>query len=131
MGYYNARLTGNFMLLPYTVNDRAYSASATFYLAKVPSIKHSSNPQIEGLYSLERQYWSQNRLDSLKHFSGHLELVLVKFGYFFLWPQFVLPFAISIFYLQDAKIRFFLLQFLLCFLGMVAVVWSQPHYAAP
>ena len=131
MGYYNARLTGNFMLLPYTVNDRAYSAAPHFIWQKSLPIKHSSNPQIEGLYSLERQYWSQNRLDSLKHFRGHLELVLVKFGYFFLWPQFVLPFAISIFYLQDAKIRFFLLQFLLCFLGMVAVVWSQPHYAAP
>jgi hypothetical protein len=31
---------------------------------------------------------------------------------------------------KDSKLRFLVYQFGLCFVGMVAVVWSQPHYAA-
>jgi len=132
VGYYNFRLTGNSLLLPYVANDRVYSAAPHFIWQSSLPVRHSNNPQIEGLYLLERSYWENNRLNSIKHFLGHLGLVSTKFSYFFLWPQFLIPFVSAILFLpEDSKLRFLVFQFALCFVGMVAVLWSQPHYAAP
>jgi hypothetical protein len=131
MGYYNWRATNNPLLFPYTVNDRMYSATPHFIWQRSAPPLHSPNPQLESLFAWERQYWGDNRLDSLRHLTLHVGLVAFKFAYFFLWPQLLVPFALSVFLLRDTKIRFFFLQFFVCFLGMIAVVWSQPHYAAP
>ena len=131
MGYYNWRATNNSLLFPYTVNDRMYTNTPHFIWQHAAAPMHSANPQIESLFAWERQYWSNNRLDSLGHLMAHVALVAFKFAYFFLWPQFLIPFTLAVFLLRDTKIRFFFLQFLICFSGMVAVVWSQPHYAAP
>ena len=131
MGYYNWRGTHDVFLFPYTVNDRTYSDSPHFIWQRASAPRHSGNPQLEGLYAWERRYWEDNRLDGIGHLVRHVSLVLIKFTYFFLWPQFLFPFALVFFLAHDIKVRFFLLHFLLCFAGMVAVVWSQPHYAAP
>jgi hypothetical protein len=74
---------------------------------------------------------AQNRPNTAGQFVSHAMVVTLKFAYFFLWPQFILPFALAPFLLRDTKIRFFFFHFLLCLLGMVLVVWSLPHYAAP
>jgi hypothetical protein len=131
MGYYNWRGTHNVFLFPYTVNDRTYGNSPHFIWQHASAPRHSVNPQLESLFAWERQYWEDNRLDSVAHFVRHVSLVLIKFAYFFLWPQFLFPFALVAFLIHDIKVRFFFLHFLICFVGMVAVVWSQPHYAAP
>jgi hypothetical protein len=131
MGFYNWRGTHNALIFPYVVNDQTYGNAPHFVWQHAMAPRHSVNPQLEGLYAWERQYWSEHRMDSAKHLARHFAFVVVKFAYFFLWPQFFFPFALAFFLVRDIKIRFFLLQFLICFLGMVAVVWSQPHYAAP
>jgi hypothetical protein len=131
MGYYNWRGTNNPLLFPYTLNDRMYSSTPHFIWQHATAPLHSNNPQLESFFAWQRQYWGNHRPDSLRHLSFHIALVAFKFAYFFLWPQFLIPFALAVFLLRDAKIRLFFLQFLVCFLAMVAVVWSQPHYAAP
>ncbi len=130
MGYYNWRGTHDAFLFPYKVNDQAYG-TLTFIWQHSPALLHSANPQIENLYDWERWYVAHNRTATAGQLVSHASVVALKFAYFFLWPQFILPFAFSAFLLRDTKIRFFLLHFLFCFLGMVIVVWSLPHYAAP
>jgi hypothetical protein len=131
MGYYNWRGTHNAFLFPYTVNDHTYGNAPHFIWQAAAAPRHSNSPQLESVYAWERSYWANNRLDSIGHLAQHVLLVAIKFIYFFLWPQFLLPFAVIVFFLRDIKIRFFFSIFLICFLGMIAVVWSQPHYAAP
>lgn len=130
MGYYNWRGTHDPFLFPYKVNDQAYG-TVTFIWQHSPPLLHSANPQIDYLYDWERRFVAHNRPNTAGQLLGHASVVALKFAYFFLWPQFILPFALSLFLLRDAKIRYFFLHFLFCFLGMVFVVWSLPHYAAP
>jgi hypothetical protein len=131
MGYYNWRGTHNALLFPYSVNDHTYGNAPHFIWQAAAAPRHSSNPQLEAIYVWERSYWANNRLDSIGHLTEHVSSVAIKFIYFFLWPQFLLPFTAVVFFLRDIKIRFLFSTFLICFLGMIAVVWSQPHYAAP
>jgi hypothetical protein len=131
MGYYNWRGTHDVFLFPYAVNDQAYGNAPNFIWQRASAPRHSENPQLESLFAWERSYWNDNRSDSVRHFAHHVSLVAIKFTYFFLWPQFVLPFAAAVFLVRDIKVRFFLVTCLFCFLGMIGVVWSQPHYAAP
>jgi hypothetical protein len=131
MGYYNWRGTHNVFLFPYTVNDHTYGNAPHFIWQAAAAPRHSNSPQLESVYAWERAYWANNRLDSIGHLTHHVSLVAIKFIYFFLWPEFLLPFIGIVFLLRDIKIRFCFSTFLICFLGMIAVVWSQPHYAAP
>ncbi len=131
MGYYNWRGTHDVFLFPYTVNDQTYGNSPHFVWQHASAPRHYRNPQLESVYAWERRYWQDNRINSVAHLARHVSLVFIKFAYFFLWPQFLFPFGLVAFILRDIKVRFFLLHFLICFAGMVAVVWSQPHYAAP
>lgn len=131
MGYYNWRGTHSVFLFPYTVNDQTYGNSPHFVWQHASAPRHYRNPQLEAVYAWERLYSQNNRINSVAHLVRHVSLVSIKFAYFFLWPQFLFPFGLAAFIICDVKVRFFLLHFLICFVGMVAVVWSQPHYAAP
>lgn len=131
MGYYNLRGTHDIFLFPYSVNDRVYGNAPHFIWQQALPPRHSENPQLEAMFTWERQYWEDNRLDGVRHLVKHASLVAIKITYFFLWPQFLLPLAVGVLCVRDNKVRFFLPQFFFCLLGMVVVVWSQPHYAAP
>jgi hypothetical protein len=132
LGYYNWRLTGNPFLFPSILNDRQYSSVPTFVWQKMRPALHYTNPQFEYTYNLwERQYWLRHTLNGTRQFLSHVELVAKKFIYFFLWPELCLPLLALPWLLRDRKIRLLLLQFILCFVGLFLVVWSQPHYAAP
>jgi hypothetical protein len=131
MGYYNWRGTHDALLFPYTVNDNTYGNAPHFIWQRAFAPRQSGNPQLDAFGAWQRQYWEGAKLDSIKHLARHVLLVVGKFVYFFLWPQFIFPFVLAAFLIRDSKIRFFLFHFLLCILGIVAVVWSQPHYAAP
>jgi hypothetical protein len=117
MGYYNWRGTHDVLFFPYTVNDQTYSNSPHFIWQRASAPRHSGNPQLESLYAWERRYWEDNQLDSIGHLVRHVSLVLMKFTYFFLWPQFLFPFVLAFFLAHDIKARFFFLHFLLCFAG--------------
>jgi hypothetical protein len=131
MAYYNLRGTNNPLLFPYTLNDKTYACSPNFVWQHPLPIRYFQNEQMQSICDWEFQYWAQNRLDTVRHFAGHVAAVLVKPAYFYLWPQFLPVIAITPFLLLDRKIRFFAIVFVLCGVGMIAVAWTQPHYAAP
>jgi hypothetical protein len=124
MGYYNWRLTGNPLLLPYVVNDRTYLSTPHFFWQGLEPPIRQSNPQLDDFYNRwARTYWLQYR------FAVHLRAA--KFVYFFLWPELCVALIALPWLWRDRRIRFLLIQFVFCFAGLSAVVWFEPHYAAP
>ncbi len=94
-------------------------------------MKYFANDQLQSICEWEVQFWGQNRLDGVRHFAAHLVAVFGKSAYFYLWPQFLPVIAVTPFLFHDRKIRFFSMVAAICAVGMIAVAWSQPHYAAP
>ncbi len=132
MGYYNWRLTGNPLLFPEVLNERMYASSPEFIWQKLGPALHYRNAQFETIYNgWTRDYWAKNRVDSIPNAARHAGIVLVKFIYFFLWPELCIPLLALPWILRDRRIRFLNIQMALCFLGWFAVVWFIPHYAGP
>ena len=124
MGYYNWRLTGNPLLLPYVVNDRAHLSTPHFVWQKLAPPIPQHNPQMESFYNdWSRRFWLRSR------FAVHMRVG--KFVYFYLWPELCIPLIALPWLLRDRRIRFSILQFGFSFTGLLAVIWFEPHYAAP
>jgi hypothetical protein len=131
MGYYNWRGTNNALVFPYKLNDKAYACSPNFIWQQPIPIHNFQNDQLQTICDWEVQYWNQNRLDTVRHFAAHVIAVVGKCAYFYLWPQFLPLIAVTPFLFHDRKVRFLGIVLALCTVGMIAVAWSQPHYAAP
>jgi len=122
--YYNWRGTGHPFLTPYQVNDRAYISTPPFAWQRLRAPLHYLNPQFEAFYNTwARSYWLRMR------FAVHWRVA--KFAYFYLWPELGLPFLAFPWLWGRRKTRFLLIQFVFCFAVMMAIVWFEPHYAAP
>jgi hypothetical protein len=123
-GYYNWRGTESPFLFPYVLNERTYLSTPPFAWQHLTPPAHFSSPQLEFFYNQwARSYWQRMR------FAVHWRAG--KFFYFFLWPELCVPFLALPWLLRDRRIRFLLVQFVICFAGMMTVVWFEPHYAAP
>jgi hypothetical protein len=128
MAYYNWRLTGDALLLPHTLRTRTYHSSALFLWQHPRPPMHYGNPQFEEFYNgWERQNylhtWSDVRRVSLEKVD-RLGSTFFWWGAILLLPG--LPFA-----MRDKKMRLLVVMLSIGALGIFAVVWSFPHYAAP
>ncbi len=131
-GYYNWRLTGNPLLLPYVLNDRTYYTSPTFVWQKAGPELHYGNPQLEAFYNgWVRPYTAANRMDGFRHALRHLTTVGGKFIYFFMWTELCVPLFAVAWVWRDRRVRFLVIQAALCGVGFLAVLWFEPHSAAP
>jgi hypothetical protein len=132
MGYYNWRGTGNVLLFPYVVNDRMYSNTPHFIWQKLRPPLHYPNPQFERFYGgWERSFWVNRHYIGFSRLAERTGWELMKFTYFFLWPALAAPFVTLPWMMRDRRTRLLLAQFVICFVGLVLVIWSEPHYAAP
>lgn len=132
MGYYNWRGTGHPYLFPYIVNDRTYSVAPNFVWQKLGPARHYLNPQFEDFYNgWELNYWTRNHISGLRTAVKHAGLVGLKFVHFYLWPELCIPLITLPLLLRGWKVRFLALQAGICFVGWYAVLWVEPHYAAP
>jgi hypothetical protein len=122
MGYYDWRVTGNVFVHPHALYQREYMNYPVFvWQTAGPTLKYS-NPQFESFFNSyvrnpfsEYSPWSKCR----------------TFWQFFLGIVLWIPFVTLPWLIRDRKIRILLLQFFLSALGLLAVVWFFPHYAAP
>jgi hypothetical protein len=132
IGYYNWRLTGNALLFPEALNERTYSSSPDFIWQQPGLRLHYLNAQFEFFYNgWARDYWSRNRIDSLGGAAKHAGLVIVKFTYFFMWPELCLPLVIVPWMVHNRRVKYLFIQLGLCFLGWFSPIWFLPHYASP
>jgi hypothetical protein len=127
-GYYNWRLTGNALLMPHVLRTRTYHSSALFLWEHPSPPLHYDNPQFEDFYNnFERENYQNTWSDALR--VSHEKLFRLG-NTFFWWGALLLlpglPFA-----LRDKKMRLQVFTIALGALGVFAVTWSFPHYAAP
>jgi hypothetical protein len=128
IGYYNWRLTGDAFLLPHALRTRNYHSSALFLWQHPSAPLHYNNQQFEEFYNgWERQNYHHTWSDVRRVSEEKLDRLGSTFfwwGALLLLPG--LPFALS-----DKKMRLLVVTLTIGVLGVFAVVWSFPHYAAP
>jgi hypothetical protein len=132
MGYYNWRVTGNPLLFPYTVNDRTYLSStpALLWQKAAPQTGYA-NPQFEAVDGHSREIWETGRADSIRKAAHQFWFRIKTFGLFFLWPELCVPLLAFLWIVRDRRIRFLIIQTVICLSGYLLVAWFFPHYAAP
>ncbi len=138
VGYYNWRGTGKATVFPYVVNDQTYfSTPAVVWQKERPKI-HYANPQFDAFYNKwVPDLWRTGPITVLRT-GKYSASTLAKVGYMFMWPDlsfFIWPelcvLVVALPYLLlNRRTRFFLVQTIVCFLGLLLVSWAQPHYIA-
>jgi hypothetical protein len=128
MAYYNWRLTNNPILFPHFIEDRGFVTTPAFlWEHSKPPLKYA-NRQFEAFYnnwmpSLYQTSWSGAK--------KNIRETVTQFWKFFLGPAFTIPFLTLPWLVRDRKMRLPLIQFGLSSIGLLAIVWFHPHYAAP
>lgn len=128
-GYYNYRVTGNPLLMPYMVNHRIYGQAPLFLWQKLlapPPYHHAVMREFYehglGIYRYERT------------FNGFLwtclNRVWMMWG-FYLGPALSIPLLAFPCIVRDRKMRFPLVASAVLALGLAFETWMLPHYAAP
>jgi hypothetical protein len=128
IGYYNWRVTRNPALFPYVLNQRTYETEPLF-LWQSARPKHAyNNAQLDLFYNT----WTRSQYH--RSWPDIQAVTLSKFKNFwgtFLGPVCVLPAFMLPWVLRDLRSRFFVITFAVSCLGLLSVVWSLGHYAAP
>ena len=130
MGYYNYRLFGNPVTLPYTV-DRAQYGVAPYF------VWESERPEPLYRHEVMRRFYEQQELDGFQkihNVSGFVPQTVLKAaegilffaGIVLLVPLFMLRRA-----LLDRRIRFLVLCALVLIAGQLVEIFLFPHYLAP
>jgi hypothetical protein len=129
MGYYNQRVFGNPLQLPYTQNRAHYAVAPVFpwqAVAPEPTYNHKA---MRDFYL----GWELRDFRSFRTPAGFAE----KSGWkayslwlFYIGPALTLPFAVLPFMI-GARIRFMWIAGLIAAVGMAVEVFFNPHYAAP
>jgi len=128
MAYYNYRVTGNPLTLPYQAHDRQYDMVSMFAWSKagVQPVYH---------HEVMRRFWAVWHVDQVNTANGamaevfRLKLWAVYDFYFGLWPLLIPP-LIWPYALKSTEERltvFFLIAFVL---ALVPITGFAPHYAA-
>lgn len=130
MGYYNYRVFGNPLTLPYQVNRATYAAAPVF-------IWQSARPQPVYRHAAMRDFYMKWELKDYRQArtpGGFLTRTIQKvwtailfvFGIALLPPLVMLPWA-----LQDRRLRYFVIAGSVFVTGLALNVWLFPHYLAP
>ncbi len=128
MLYYNWRVTQNPFLFPHTLDDQLHlSVSAFVWPALKPPMQYL-NHQFDVFYN----HWVRNQYahtwEDFKRISWNKVIIFQRA---FLGVALVVPFITLPWVLFDRRMRLIIVQCTLCSLGMLAIVWFNPHYAAP
>jgi hypothetical protein len=133
MAYFNWRVTGNAMTLPYRLHTQQYMSVPLFFWEKPPPPKIYSNEQLRHHYSVYEP-WVYN---SQTTFGGWLWGLGAKFYKF--WEQFLLrelvltagflalPFAVR----GHWRTQVAVLYLLIFAIGWAIIPWFEHHYPAP
>jgi len=130
MGYYDYRVFGNPLTLPYTV-DRAQYATAPYF------VRQAQRPEPTYRHRVIRDFYNRNELDAFKKIhslSGFVPQTLLKAsrGMLFYAGILLLPPLIMLRrVMHDRRIRFLLACVLVLIAGQLIEIFLIPHYLAP
>jgi hypothetical protein len=124
LAYYDWRVTGDPLLLPWTLYHREYYNYPVFAWQDPGPPLHYDNPQFECYFlHWQRESWAPWGERSWKTAAIWWRTFL---GVTLTIPLIALPWA-----LRERRIRLVAIQFALCAAALLSVAWYQPHYAAP
>lgn len=128
LGYYDARVFGNSLTLPYTINRATYATAPYFVWQKLRPEPVYPDAEMRRFYDVDEvQYYKQvhsspGAATLFKAIAG----ILFFTGAALLPPLFMLPWA-----LRDHRIRFLVLCLVVLAVGMTVEVYFFPHHLAP
>ena len=130
IGYYNAKVTGHPLRLPYAVHEAAYGISPLFVWQSPKLEPEYHHPEIESFY----RGWGLDAFRSHQSAEGFLNAKLdgtLVLWAFFLGPALTLTLVTLPGLWQDRRLRFAWRSLAALYLGSLCVFWMLPHYFAP
>jgi hypothetical protein len=128
-GYYNYRVTGNPLLMPYQIYEASYGYAPAFLWQK---------PKLEPSYRLDvmrrfyeadfRSYEERRTLAGFLEFKG---TELVRAWAFFCGPALSMGLLSLPWLIRDRRMRFPLIAVGVFLVGLIGETWYWPHYFAP
>ncbi len=126
--YYNWRVTGSPVRMPYQVSRAEYGYPLIFLWESprpAPSYRHAEMRQF-----YERFAALHERTRSV---GGSVQVLLAKarvLWFFYVWPLFTIPLLMLLRILAGRRIRLLLIVMAAGLTGLLAEAWIFPHYAA-
>jgi hypothetical protein len=133
IGYYNWRVTGNPLVLPYTIYNRTYMSAPQFRWQELPPVHEYRNPEMAAFYKSERELWLRNRSNWTWN-GGRATLLQIAEGFqeFYAPLELGIPALIALFYIRaNRKIRLLAVAAVIFSAALLCNVWFVAHYAAP
>lgn len=126
MAYYNWRVTGSALLFPEALDARVSGNRPLFlWQARKPALRYN-NAQFEDYYNVvEYRLYPQTTLVRSLVSKSHMLWV------FFVGGALTIPLVAFPWVLKDRRMRLLVVQCVISGLGLAAVSWFFPHYAAP
>ncbi|SPJ14521.1 conserved membrane hypothetical protein [Syntrophobacter sp. SbD2] len=130
MGFYNYRVTGHPLLMPYSVHESTYQVAPPFLWMSLRPEPVYNHQVLKELYA----DWRRNRFLSLRSFhgltvaTGHKILALWCFFVGVLFTPFFVKFRQM---LRRRSVQFALGTWALLVAAILSETWNLPHYAAP
>jgi hypothetical protein len=132
MAFYNLRVTGNPLRMPYMVHEETYAVAPPFlwqHAKPEPVYRHKAIRDVHLGWELSG-YESQRSIGGLLS-EGLWKATVLVAGCFWLWmpalPRLVIPWP----KIRDKWTRFALLMCASFIIALLAETWLQLHYAAP
>ena len=129
-GYYNHRVFGNALILPYQVNRATYASAPVFIWQK-------PRPEPKYRYAVMREFyskWEMNDFLEARSLNGFIRRETQKIGtvLFFICGFVLMPPLFMLHrVLRDRRIRFLLIAGGVFAIGLSLNAWLFPHYIAP
>jgi hypothetical protein len=128
-GYYQSRVTGNPLLMPYVVNRDTYSMARYFVWQAPRTYPGYNNSEMRRFYERELRDFQENR--TLRGFVRRTGDKVATSWRVYLGPALTLPLIAFPWIFRDRRMRFPLLVMGILVLGLSVETWILPHYAAP
>jgi hypothetical protein len=125
IAYYNWRVTRNPFLFPEALDSQVYTNYPIFLWQSAKPALHYLNPQFELFYNVVTPEMTHRTLSWSLLAKSH------KIWGFFLGTTLCISLIAVPGLLRDRRTRLPVIQFVVSFVGALAVAWSFPHYFAP
>jgi hypothetical protein len=130
MGYYNYRVFGSPIKLPYTANRAQYAVAPYF-------VWQSQRPEPAYRHKVMREFYYHDELNTFKEIhrpSGFVPQTFLKAAkgiLFFTGIALLIPLIMGRHVLLDRRLRFLILCVLVLMAGQLLEIFFFPHYLAP
>jgi hypothetical protein len=128
-GYYNYRVTGNPLLMPYVVNRQQYAPSSYFIWQGPKPEPTYRRAVMRDMYEHEFMFYQAGR--TVSGFFRHARYKTRLAWAVFLGPAMTIPLFAFPWVTHDKRMRFPLFAGGVFLLGLAVEIWTFPHYLAP